>query len=171
MLDDLTGDEELTDFPEVSGRHRSDEREMPAEVFYDLDGMTIVVTAVGHEILADLPKPCRDTGRHRRLHTGFVAVEFVNDYGRDQQLYLALAYEYPQSHDPALSVSTLRKVETCGGVDEEVQHEVSLRGAFSYVPIVRSQRHKRDQVATHLRTRTDPSPDGGRCSPNLLLRS
>ena len=86
LLDDLTGDEELTDFPEVPGRHRSDERGMPADVFDDLHGMTIVVAAVGHEILSDLPKPARDTGRHRRLYAGFVAVEFFNDYGRDQQL-------------------------------------------------------------------------------------
>jgi hypothetical protein len=174
LLDDLTGDEELTDFPEVPGRHSSDEREMSAEVFDDLHGMTIVDTAVGHEILADLPKPGRDTGRHRRLHAGFVAVEFLNDYGRDQQLYFSFADEYPQSDDPALPISTLRKVETCGGVDEDVQHEISLRGAFSYVPIVRSQRHKRGQVATQLHACTDRLPgvafQNAKVSPNQVAQ-
>ena len=129
-LDDLTGDEELTDIPEVPGRHRADEREVPAEVFDDLHGMSIVVAAVGHEVMADLLEPARDAGRHRRLHAGFVAVELLNDHGRNQQLHLSLTNEYPQSDDPALPISTLRKVETCRGVDEEVQHEISLRGAL-----------------------------------------
>ncbi|MBP3036629.1 hypothetical protein J2M53_10250 [Arthrobacter sp. zg-ZUI100] len=111
MIDDLTGDEELTDFPEVPGRHRSYEREMPAEIFDYLHGMTILVTAVGHKILSDLSKAGRDTRRHSSLHTCFVAVKFLNDYGRDQQPYLSPADEYAQSDDPALPVSKLRKVE------------------------------------------------------------
>lgn len=85
-LDDLTGYEELTDLTEVPGRHRSNEWEMSAKIFNNLSSMTIVGTAVGDEILANLPKPGRNTGRHRSLHAGFVAVEFLYNHGRDQQL-------------------------------------------------------------------------------------
>lgn len=100
---------------------------MPTEIFDDLDGVGVFVGAVRHEILADLLEPRSDARRHRGLDAFLISVKLVDDHRRNQQDDFLLVNEHAECNDPALPVPSLRDVQPCRGVDEQVQHRPTLR--------------------------------------------